>query len=132
MLPEPMIAERTLMPASPEADRALADAFDRELHAVASRHRNERSERARQHDLAGAKHDAARAELVGEPRHGDERRAHRCGAGTRADDLAVLLEPHAAADEVGFLGRYAAIAGDEHSRRRVVGDRVLDLDLPVA
>src|SRR5262249_3814659 len=51
---------------------------------------------------------------------------------TRTHDYAVLLKSHAAADQVHARGRDRAVADHQHAGGGVVGDRVLDLDLPVA
>eukprot|EP01136_Pigoraptor_vietnamica_P030071 Opistho-1_new@88804 len=136
MLPGPISAHLILfvMGFSPsmEAHRAAAEAANGDAEVVAGLGREHGGERAREDHLAGLEADAERAEGVGQPRDRVDRRAERGGARAGGDDLAVLLEHHAAGREVDAARIDRAVAEHEHAARGVVGHGVGDPDLPVA
>ena len=108
----------------------MADAADRHRKIIARLHPFERHQRAGQNHFAGFEADAEAPERVGEPSHAVHRAAQRGCACAGADDFAVFLHHHAASGQIELARTHGGVAQKQHAAGCVVGNGVLDFDLP--
>src|SRR3990167_9404772 len=84
---------------SGEAHGGAADAADLDAHEITGLDRLQGHQRTGENHLAGLQRYAETAQGVGQPGHAVDRGTQGRGAGAGAEQLAVLLHPHAAGDQ---------------------------------
>ena len=87
--------------------------------------------RSRQNHVTGMQLRPERRELVRKPRHTASRIAERGGSGAGVDQLTAPADGDTDESQVEFVDSAQPSAHHNESRRRVVGHRVDQLDLPV-